>query len=85
MTTAIRPELAVDVSIEELRAGAYRLRRGATGTSVVTSYSCSMCDRPVLLGERFVVVTTFPFLGLPDIAHLYHVPAARPASRAVPG
>lgn len=74
MTAAGTQDLAVDVTLEDLRAGAVRLRRGATGTSMVASYPCSMCDRPVLTGERFIVVTLFPFLGPPDIAHLYHVP-----------
>jgi hypothetical protein len=65
--------MAVDVSLRDLTEGAVRLRRGATGTSGLPSYPCSLCSHPVLRGERFRVMTPHRYAGAPVIAHERHV------------
>jgi hypothetical protein len=76
--------LAVDVSLDDLRMGNARLRRGATGTSGLPSYPCSLCSQPVVRGQRFVALTPYPYLGPPVIAHLNHVPALRQRQQTTP-
>jgi hypothetical protein len=63
--------MAVDVSLRDLIDGNVRLRPGATGTSGLPTYPCSLCSRPVLRGDRFRVMS--PYGGAPVIAHEGHV------------
>lgn len=76
MTLTNQDHMAVDVSVADLQEGRARLRRGATGTSGLPSYPCSLCSRPVVRGERFVALSP-PYYGAPVIAHASHVPGRR--------